>query len=71
MNLPTKITFTRIICIILMIITLFVLQLIPGFVSLMLGNPVFYLVYLLLFLLIISTNQRKNLFQRPFADKLS
>ena len=48
MNLPTKITFTRIISIILMIITLFVLELIPGFSSMTLGNTKINLVYLIL-----------------------
>ena len=86
MNLPTKITFTRIICIILMIITLFVLELIPGFVSPMLGNTGINLVYLILCIFFIvasftdfldgylarKNNQVTDLgkFLDPVADKL-
>ena len=86
MNLPTKITFTRIICIILMIITLFVLELIPGFTSPMLGNTGINLVYLILCIFFIvasftdfldgylarKNNQVTDLgkFLDPVADKL-
>lgn len=55
MNLPTKITFSRIIIIILMIIGLAVLQICSnfGFVSPMLGNSGINLVYFIVFVIFI------------------
>ena len=86
MNLPTKITFTRIIAIILMIISLFVLEFIPGFTSITLGNTNINLVYLILCIFFILAsisdfldgyiarkyNMVTNLgkFLDPVADKL-
>ena len=49
MNLPTKITFARIIAIVLMIVTLFVLNVIPGWQTIELGNTGINLVFLILF----------------------
>ena len=49
MNLPTKITFARIVAIVLMIITLFVLSVIPGWQTIELGNTGINLVYLIIF----------------------
>ena len=86
MNLPTKITFTRIISIIVMIIVLFVLSLIPGFTSVELGDTGINLVYLILCIFFIlasftdfldgylarKNNQVTDLgkFLDPVADKL-
>lgn len=86
MNLPTKITFTRIIAIILMIVTLFVFSVIPGFNSIELGNTGINLVYLILCIFFIfasftdfldgylarKNNQVTDLgkFLDPVADKL-
>lgn len=86
MNLPTKITFTRIIAIILMIITLFVLSVIPGWEAMQLGDTGINLVYLILcvFFIVASftdfldgylarkNNQVTDLgkFLDPVADKL-
>lgn len=50
MNLPTKITFSRIIAIILMIISLFVMSLIPNFKTIQLGNTGINLVFSIIFI---------------------
>ena len=86
MNLPTKITFARIVAIVLMIITLFVLSVIPGWQTIELGNTGINLVFLLLFIffalacytdhldgyLARKNNQVTDLgkFLDPVADKL-
>lgn len=49
MNLPTKITFSRIIAIILLIIALFVLSLVENFQTIELGNTGINLVFLIIF----------------------
>ena len=49
MNLPTKITFSRIIATVVLIITLFVLSLIPGLSTPKLGNSGINLVFLIVF----------------------
>lgn len=86
MNLPTKITFARIVAIVLMIITLFVLSVIPGWKTIELGNTGINLVFLILFVFFVLTcytdhldgylarknNQVTDLgkFLDPVADKL-
>ena len=86
MNLPTKITFARIVAIVLMIITLFVLSIIPGWQTLELGNTGINLVFLILFVFFVlacytdhldgylarKNNQVTDLgkFLDPVADKL-
>ena len=86
MNLPTKITFARIIAIILMIITLFVLSVIPGWQTIELGNTGINLVFLIIFVFFVlasftdyldghlarKNNQVTDLgkFLDPVADKL-
>ena len=51
MNLPTKITVTRIVAIVVMIISLFVLNLIPDFQTIELGNTGINLVFLIIFVI--------------------
>ena len=86
MNLPTKITFTRIIAIVLMIITLFVLSVIPGWKTIEIGNTGINLVFLIIFVFFViasftdyldghlarKNNQVTDLgkFLDPVADKL-
>ena len=86
MNLPTKITFARIVAIVLMIITLFVLSVIPGWQTIELGNTGINLVFLILFIFFVlacytdhldgylarKNNQVTDLgkFLDPVADKL-
>ena len=86
MNLPTKITFARIVAIVLMIITLFVLSVIPGWQTIELGNTGINLVFLILFIFFFlacytdhldgylarKNNQVTDLgkFLDPVADKL-
>lgn len=86
MNLPTKITVSRIIAIVVMIIALFVLALIPNFTSPMLGNSGINVVFLILFVFFLiasytdhldgklarKNNQVTSLgkFLDPVADKL-
>lgn len=86
MNLPTKITFARIVAIVLMIITLFVLSVIPGWQTIELGNTGINLVYLIIFVFFVlacytdhldgylarKNNQVTDLgkFLDPVADKL-
>ena len=86
MNLPTKITFARIVAIVLMIITLFVLSVIPGWQTIELGNTGINLVFLILFVFFVlacytdhldgylarKNNQVTDLgkFLDPVADKL-
>ena len=86
MNLPTKITFARIVAIALMIITLFILSVIPGWQTIELGNTGINLVYLIIFAFFVSAcytdhldgylarknNQVTDLgkFLDPVADKL-
>ena len=86
MNLPTKITFARIVAIVLMIITLFVLSVIPGWKTIELGNTGINLVFLILFVFFVlacytdhldgylarKNNQVTDLgkFLDPVADKL-
>ncbi|MBP3732630.1 MAG: CDP-diacylglycerol--glycerol-3-phosphate 3-phosphatidyltransferase [Bacilli bacterium] len=86
MNLPTKITFARIVAIVLMIITLFVLSVIPGWKAIELGNTGINLVFLILFVFFVlacytdhldgylarKNNQVTDLgkFLDPVADKL-
>ena len=86
MNLPTKITFSRIIAIVVLIITLFVLSLIPDLQTPVLGNTRINLVFLIMFVFFLiasytdhldgklarKNNQVKDLgkFLDPVADKL-
>ena len=86
MNLPTKITFARIIAIVLMIITLFVLSIIPGWQTIEIGNTGINLVFLIIFVFFVlasytdyldghlarKNNQVTDLgkFLDPVADKL-
>lgn len=86
MNLPTKITVTRIVAIVAMIITLFVLSVIPGFKTIEIGNTGINLVFLIIFVFFVlasftdyldghlarKNNQVTDLgkFLDPVADKL-
>lgn len=86
MNLPTKITVSRIVAIVIMIIALFVLSLIPDFKSPMLGNSGINLVFLILFIFFLVASYTDHLdgklarknnqvtalgkFLDPVADKL-
>ena len=49
MNLPTKITFSRIIATVVLIIALFVLSIIPGLSTPELGNTRLNLIFLIVF----------------------
>ena len=86
MNLPTKITITRIVAIVVMIITLFVLSVIPGWQTIEIGNTGINLVFLIIFAFFVlasftdyldghlarKNNQVTDLgkFLDPVADKL-
>ena len=86
MNTPTKITFARIIAVVMMIVTLFVLSVIPGWQTFEIGNTGINLVFLILFVFFViacytdhldgklarKNNQVTNLgkFLDPVADKL-
>ena len=86
MNLPTKITVTRIVAIIAMIISLFVMNLIPDWKTIELGNTGINLVFLIIFVVFLiacytdhldgylarKNNQVTDLgkFLDPVADKL-
>ena len=86
MNLPTKITFSRIIATVLLIVTLFVLSLIPNLSTPELGNTRINLVFLIIFVFFViasytdhldgklarKNNQVTDLgkFLDPVADKL-
>ena len=86
MNLPTKITFSRIIATVVLIITLFVLSLIPDLSTPLLGNTRINLIFLIIFVFFViasytdhldgklarKNNQVTNLgkFLDPVADKL-
>ena len=86
MNLPTKITFSRIIATVLLIVILFVLSLIPNLSTPMLGNTRINLVFLIIFVFFViasytdhldgklarKNNQVTDLgkFLDPVADKL-
>ncbi len=86
MNLPTKITVSRIVMIIVMIIALFIMSLIPGWTAPMLGNTGINLAFLILAIVFIIASltdfldgylARKNnqvtalgKFLDPVADKL-
>ena len=86
MNLPTKITFARIVAIVAMIITLFVLSVIPGWQTIEIGNTGINLVFLIIFVFFVlasftdyldghlarKNNQVTDLgkFLDPVADKL-
>ena len=86
MNLPTKITFSRIIAIVLMIIALFVMNVIPGWQTIKLGNSGINLVFLILFVFFLIASYTDHLdgklarknnqvtalgkFLDPVADKL-
>ena len=86
MNLPTKITVTRIIAIVAMIISLFVMNLIPNWKTIELGNTGINLVFLIIFIFFLlacytdyldghlarKNNQVTDLgkFLDPVADKL-
>jgi CDP-diacylglycerol--glycerol-3-phosphate 3-phosphatidyltransferase len=86
MNTPTKITVTRIIAVVLMLISLFVLSVIPGFKTIEIANTGINLVYLIVFVLFViacytdhldgylarKNNQVTDLgkFLDPVADKL-
>ena len=86
MNLPTKITVTRIVAIVVMIITLFVLSVIPGWQTIEIGNTGINLAFLIIFVFFVlasftdyldghlarKNNQVTDLgkFLDPVADKL-
>ena len=86
MNLPTKITFSRIIATVILIVTLFVLSLIPNLSTPLLGNTRINLVFLIIFVFFViasytdhldgklarKNNQVTDLgkFLDPVADKL-
>ena len=86
MNLPTKITVTRIVAIVAMIISLFVMNLIPDWKTIELGNTGINLVFLIIFVIFLiacytdhldgylarKNNQVTDLgkFLDPVADKL-
>ena len=86
MNLPTKITVTRIVAIVVMIISLFVINLIPNWKTIELGNTGINLVFLIIFVIFLiacytdhldgylarKNNQVTDLgkFLDPVADKL-
>ena len=86
MNLPTKITFSRIIATVILIITLFVLSVIPGLSTPELGNTKVNLIFLCVFVFFViasytdhldgklarKNNQVTDLgkFLDPVADKL-
>ena len=86
MNLPTKITFSRIIATVILIVTLFVLSLIPNLSTPELGNTRINLVFLIIFVFFViasytdhldgklarKNNQVTDLgkFLDPVADKL-
>ena len=86
MNLPTKITFARIIAIVVMVITLFVLSVIPNWQTIELGDTGINLVFLIIFVIFLiacytdhldgylarKNNQVTDLgkFLDPVADKL-
>ena len=86
MNTPTKITFARIIAIVAMMITLFVLSVIPNWKTIELGNTGINLVFLIIFVFFVvasftdyldghlarKNNQVTDLgkFLDPVADKL-
>ena len=86
MNLPTKITVTRIVAIVVMIISLFVMNLIPDWKAIELGNTGINLVFLIIFIVFLiacytdhldgylarKNNQVTDLgkFLDPVADKL-
>ncbi len=86
MNLPTKITFSRIVATIILIIVLFVLSLIPDLSTPLLGNTRINLIFLLVFVFFViasytdhldgklarKNNQITDLgkFLDPVADKL-
>ena len=86
MNLPTKITFSRIIATVLLIVTLFVLSLIPNISLPLLGNTRINLMFLIIFVFFVlasytdhldgklarKNNQVTDLgkFLDPVADKL-
>ena len=86
MNLPTKITFSRIIATVILIITLFVLSVIPDIKTPLLGNSRINLIFLVLFAFFViasytdhldgklarKNNQVTDLgkFLDPVADKL-
>ena len=61
MNLPTKITFSRIIAIVLLIITLFVLSLIPNLDLPQLGNTRINLIFLVLFVFFVIASYTDHL----------
>ena len=86
MNLPTKITFSRIVATVVLIVTLFVLSLIPNLTTPALGNTRINLVFLIIFVFFViasytdhldgklarKNNQVTDLgkFLDPVADKL-
>ena len=86
MNTPTKITVTRIIAVVLMLISLFVLSVIPGFKTIEIANTGINLVFLIIFVFFVlasftdyldghlarKNNQVTDLgkFLDPVADKL-
>ena len=86
MNLPTKITFTRIIAVVMLIIALFVMSIIPNWHTIELGNTGINLVFLIVFVFFVvacytdhldghlarKNNQVTDLgkFLDPVADKL-
>lgn len=86
MNLPTKITFSRIIAIVGMLIALFIMSVIPNWQTIVLGNTQINLVFLILFIFFLlasftdyldghlarKNNQVTDLgkFLDPVADKL-
>ena len=86
MNLPTKITFSRIIATVILIVTLFVLSIIPNIQTPLLGNSRINLIFLVLFVFFVIASYTDHLdgklarinnqvtdlgkFLDPVADKL-
>ena len=86
MNLPTKITFSRIIATVVLIITLFVLSIIPNLNTPLLGNSRINLIFLVIFVFFVIASYTDHLdgklarknnqvtalgkFLDPVADKL-
>ena len=61
MNLPTKITFSRIVATVILIITLFVLSVIPDLQTPVLGNSRINLIFLVIFVFFVIASYTDHL----------
>ena len=61
MNLPTKITFSRIVATVILIVTLFVLSIIPNIQTPLLGNSRINLIFLVLFVFFVIASYTDHL----------